>query len=72
MCKGEVMSRLGDNIHNIRLAKGKTIEVVSELAQINRKTLTRIERSGNIIVDSLLRIARALEVKPSELFEGVE
>ena len=55
------------------MSKGLTQEVVSGLANIPRSHLAMIE-SGRISpkVDTLWRIAEALGIKLSELFEMIE
>ena len=60
-------------IKELRQEKGLTQEVVSGLANIPRSHLAMIE-NGQISpkVDTLWRIAEALEMKLSELIERVE
>ena len=63
----------GKVIWELRQKKGLTQEVVSGLASIPRSHLAMIE-SGRISpkVDTLWRIAQALDLKPSELMKVVE
>ena len=64
---------LGRAIRTIRKEKGVTQEVLSGLAGVARTHLTMIER-GTIHpnIETVWRIALALECLPSELFARVE
>ena len=64
---------LGETIRALRKEKGLSQEVLSGLAGIARTHLTMIE-NGTIkaTVDTICKIAQALDLRPSELFALVE
>jgi transcriptional regulator with XRE-family HTH domain len=56
-----VKRRLGQNVHKLRVAAGLTQNRLSELAEIDRSFLQRIEAgSSNPTTEILLRLKRAL------------
>lgn len=64
---------MGRVIREIRKKKLKSQEVISGFADIDRTHLTKIEtgqHSAN--VETIWRIAEALDMRPSELFRLVE
>ncbi len=71
---------LGSEIRRRRAAQGLTLRTLAERSGLSLRFLSDLEHGrGNISVGKLLRVARALEVKPSELVstldampEGVE
>jgi len=61
---------LGSNIRELRLAVCKSKEDLAKVAQIRRALVGEIERGeANPTLDSIMRIARALDVELSDLFE---
>lgn len=61
---------LGQNIVAYRKKCGMTQQVLAHLADISISHLRNIEHgSGNTTVDMLERIARSLEVHPSDLLK---
>lgn len=64
---------VGDAIAKARQEKGITQEVLSGLADIGRTHLSAIERGERKpTLETLWRIALALDVRPSELVRKVE
>ncbi len=63
----------GQQVRKLRLAKGLSQEKLAELAGLHRNYVGGIERGErNVALLNILRLARALEVLPSELLEGFE
>jgi transcriptional regulator with XRE-family HTH domain len=62
--------RLRERIRELRKKRGYTQEKLSELANIDYKYIQRIESKNPpaLKVDTIERLAKALKVKPSELF----
>lgn len=62
--------RLRERIRELRKKSGYTQEKLSELANIDYKYIQRIESKNPpaLKVDTIERLAKALKVKPSELF----
>lgn len=66
-------SAVGATIKRLRESKGLTQEVLSGLAGINRPHLTAIETGVKMPkLDTLWRIAAALDTMPHELILAVE
>ena len=64
---------LGETIRALRKEKGLSQEVLSGLAGIARTHLTMIENGTmKATIDTICKIAQALDLRPSELFEMVE
>ena len=64
---------LGETIRDIRRDKGVSQEVLSGLAGIARTHLTMIENGTmKANIDTVCKIAQALDLRPSELFALVE
>lgn len=63
----------GRVIRRLRLERGMSQEVLSGLAALSRSHLAEIEGGqGNANVETLWRIAGALDIRLSELFRRVE
>jgi transcriptional regulator with XRE-family HTH domain len=63
---------LGKNIRARRLALGYSQERLAEIASLHRTYVGSVERGErNISLESIVRIAAALKVTPSELLSGV-
>lgn len=59
---------LGRNVRNKRLGAGLNKVSFCMMANISRPILNRIERGeGNVTLDTLVRMANALEVTPKDL-----
>ncbi|QQS44443.1 helix-turn-helix transcriptional regulator [Candidatus Roizmanbacteria bacterium] len=61
--------KLGENIEKIRKEKKLTQEKLAEDAGLHREYFWDIETGRNISIKTAYKIARALEVKLSELFD---
>ena len=64
---------MGEVVRSMRKQRGLTQEVLSGLAGVARTHLTMIE-NGTIHanIETIWRIAQALDIPPSKLFESVE
>ena len=64
---------LGETIRDIRKERGLSQEVLSGLAGIARTHLTMIENGTmKANIDTVCKIAQALDLRPSELFALLE
>ncbi len=62
------MKTIRENIHRIRLEKGLTQEQLAQKAGLSTGFIGAVERGNrSLSVASFIKIAYALEVKPSEL-----
>ena len=64
---------VGEVLRRLREEKGKTQEVLSGLAGLDRTHYSKIERGlRSPTLDTLFRIAQALDMKPHELLLEIE
>lgn len=64
---------IGTVIRNLRISKGKTQEVLSGLAGLDRTHYSKIERGlRSPTIETLFRIAQALDISPHELVIEIE
>ena len=67
--KNSDLIRLGAAVRARRLALGLSQEALADYAQIDRSHMGKIERGErNVTFLNILRIAKAIKCKPSELF----
>jgi len=67
---GDIKRSLGLRIRQLRLAKGLTQEQLAHLSGISRQYIGDVERGErNIAIVNIQKIARALGVTLSELFD---
>ena len=70
--KDPVAAKLGERIKQVRMERGKTIEEIAAAAMISSRYLWRVEDGRqNLSLRNVARIATALPIALSELFEGV-
>lgn len=60
--------KLGENIERLRKKRGLTQEQLAELTGLNRSYFWDIEQGRNISIKTAAKIAKALGVSLSELF----
>ncbi len=60
---------IGNRIKKIRYSKGLNSKNVADAVGILDTSLSKIEREGTNSVETLLKIAKALDVNPCEFFE---
>ena len=63
---GAILETIGNNVKRFRGSISQT--ELAEKAEIGRSTLSAIENSKSIELDNLLKIARALDIDPVDLF----
>lgn len=67
-----VAERFGNNLRRCRKAAGLSQEEVGQRASMHRTQVAAAERGERIPrIDTLLRLAGALEVSPDELLKGI-
>lgn len=67
----ELDTAIASNLKKLRKEKGYSLEKVSKLADLSLNTISKIElgRSTNPTIDTLRRIATALEVSVDDLIK---
>jgi len=63
------MKKIGENIKHIRKLKGMNQGELGEKAGLSQGAISLVERGDTISIESLFRIATALDVSMSTLFE---
>lgn len=64
--------KFGDSIRALRKEAGLSQEVLADTAGLHRTYVGAIERGErNISLINIVQLARALRVKPADLFEGI-
>jgi transcriptional regulator with XRE-family HTH domain len=67
-----VAEQFGANLSHLREQAGITQEDLAFRASLHRTEIGLLERGGRIPrIDTLAKLAGALEVEPGELFEGI-
>lgn len=67
-----VAEQFGSNLSRLREQAGITQEELAFRASLHRTEIGLLERGGRIPkIDTLAKLAGALEVEPAELFEGI-
>ena len=70
--KRDSQSLFGDRLRSLRAKKGLSQEQLAGLADLDRTYISGIERGiRNISLLNIVKIAQALEVKPSDLLKGL-
>jgi transcriptional regulator with XRE-family HTH domain len=69
----EVAERLGENLRRTRRRVGLSQEQVAVRASLHRTEIGLLERGGRVArVDTLIQLAGAMSVPPSELIDGID
>jgi transcriptional regulator with XRE-family HTH domain len=67
-----VGERFGENLRRVRRREGLSQEQLAARASLHRTEVGLLERSGrNCRVDTLLRLAGAMAIRPEELLDGI-
>lgn len=71
--KDETLIKFGKNVRELRLSRKLTQEQLSEKAECHPTYIGLVERGkSSVAVKRILRIAKALNCKVSQLFKGLE
>ena len=72
----QILSELGSRIRDLRLSHGYSQVELSDRADVSKTTVQRLESSGQISLDSLLKILRVLgaheaieDIAPEQSFD---
>jgi transcriptional regulator with XRE-family HTH domain len=69
----EIAKLLGERIRGLRKEKGLSQEVLGERADLHEKFISQVERGAkNLSLDSLIKIAKGLDVSLEEVFRIVD
>jgi len=70
---GEALQAFGRRVRGFREAKGLSQEGLADLAGLHRTYVGSAERGlRNVSLTNILRLARALGVRPGELVDGLQ
>lgn len=73
MAKNLQLQAFGERVRNLRTSRELSQEDLAELAGMHRNYIGGIERGErNITLLNLIRLAKALEISPSEFLRGIE
>lgn len=67
---GAMQQDVGRAIRSYRKARGWTTEQLAKASEIDKGTVNRVELGGNAQIDTLLRIARALDLQLEVAFRA--
>ncbi|HKS22775.1 MAG TPA: helix-turn-helix transcriptional regulator [Thermoanaerobaculia bacterium] len=68
--RDEILRLFGDRLREVRTEHGLSQERLAELAGLDRNYIGQIERAErNVALVNIIRIAKALEIEPGELFD---
>jgi transcriptional regulator with XRE-family HTH domain len=67
------LKKFGEQVRRLRKALGLSQEDLAELTDLHRTYIGGIERGErNVALINIVRLAKALNVSPSELLKGIE
>lgn len=73
MAKNPNLQKFGDQVRMLRTERGFSQEKLAELTGLHRNYIGGVERGErNIALLNILRLAKALGVSPSEMFQEFE
>jgi len=67
--RDEILRLFGERLRELRTERNLSQERLAELAGLDRNYIGQIERAErNVALVNIIRIAKALEIEPGELF----
>jgi transcriptional regulator with XRE-family HTH domain len=67
--RDEILRLFGERLRELRTERNLSQESLAELAGLDRNYIGQIERAErNVALVNIVRIAKALEIEPGELF----
>ncbi len=70
MCSENILKDFGQHLKKIRATRNLSQEKLAHIADLDRTYISGVERGvRNISLINIVRLAEALEVSPSELFQ---
>ncbi len=73
MRQDPVATAFGERVRTARIAMGLSQEALAEAAGLHRTYVGSAERGlRNVSLHNILRLAKALDVRPGELLDGLE
>lgn len=67
--RDEILRIFGERLRELRVERNLSQERLAELAEVDRNYIGQIERAErNVALVNIIRIAKALEVEPKDLF----
>lgn len=67
--RDEILHLFGERLRELRTERNLSQETLAELAGLDRNYIGQIERAErNVALVNIIRIAKALEIEPGELF----
>jgi len=67
--RDEILRLFGERLRELRTERGLSQERLAELAGLDRNYIGQIERAErNVALVNIVRIAKALEAEPAEMF----
>jgi len=68
----DIAQRFGENLRHQRRRAGFSQEETGVRASLHRTEISQLERGLRVArIDTVIKLAGALEIEPSELFEGI-
>ena len=68
----DAKSQVGANIRRYRTKLGLSQEALADCCGLHRTYIGSVERGErNLSLDNIVKVARALQIQPSDLLEGV-
>jgi len=69
--RDEILRLFGERLRELRTERGLSQETLAELAGLDRNYIGQIERAErNVALVNIVRIAKALEIEPAEMFHS--
>ena len=71
--KDKTLDKFGENLKRLRIKRNLTQEALSEMAECHPTYIGLVERGkSSVAVKKILKIAKSLNCRVSDLFKGLE